>query len=94
MSGAAARGGSDAGAPVGGAGPVHAAAVRAIGVAASQGHATHDELVAAVAALLAVARGAGGGGVARGAAGTAGPAPADWRGRRLAALGLTPRRRP
>ncbi|MBI4943265.1 MAG: hypothetical protein HY830_21165 [Actinobacteria bacterium] len=66
--------------------PVHAAAVPAIGVAA-QGHPTHDELVAAVAAILAAGR-------RTGPARPPGPVSADWRGRRLAALGLAPRRRP
>ncbi|WP_088282912.1 hypothetical protein [Kineosporia sp. A_224] len=70
--------------PDGAAPPVHAAAVPAIGVAA-QGHPTHDELVAAVAAILTAGR-------RTGAAGAPGPAPVGWRHRRLAALGLSPRR--
>jgi hypothetical protein len=72
-------------APDGAAPPVRAAVVPAIGVAASRGHATHDELVAAVAAILAVGR--------RGRAlRVPGPLPAAWRHGRLVALGLSPRR--
>ncbi len=65
------------------------AQVPAIGVAAPEGHATHEEHVAAVAALLAAARRGGGAGA------TPVPAAAErhWRGVRLAALGLTSRRR-
>ncbi|MFN0284258.1 MAG: hypothetical protein ACKVZ6_20105 [Kineosporiaceae bacterium] len=60
------------------------------GVSASEGHPTHEELVAAVAALLAVARrGTGLHRLPRRAA--SGPGDA-WRATRLAALGLTPRR--
>ncbi len=62
---------------------LHGASVPAIGAAATHGHATHDELVAAVAALLAVARSRP---VRRPAA------ERTWRSVRLAALGLAPRR--
>lgn len=50
------------------------------------GHATHDELVAAVAALLAAARRGSG-------TGTRPSGERAWRAGRLAALGLTPRDR-
>lgn len=56
------------------------------GASAVHGHATHDELVAAVTAILAVAR--------RGSAtGSRPPGERAWRATRLAALGLAPRRR-
>lgn len=53
------------------------------GAGAVHGHATHDELVAAVAALLAARR--------RGSA-TRPVGERSWRATRLAALGLLPRR--
>jgi hypothetical protein len=74
------------------AGPDAGADARAevLGVSASRGHPTHDELAAAAAALLAAARRRTGGRSPSGR--TPGRACDDWRATRLAALGLLPRR--
>lgn len=61
-----------------------AAAGAADGAREEHGHPTHDELVAAVAALLAATRRAG--------AATRPSGERAWRATRLAALGLAPRR--